>query len=98
MRQEVQWEEQAWQKGLNPGSQGKIFTSLNVPISKKRALSCPPHKGCGEANYLAGSLAMVGTPEGIAMTIQTSYFVSNAPAGSWDRGKDLRNKTFCLGA
>lgn len=41
---------------------------------------------------------MVGTPEGLAMTIQTSYFVSNALAGSWYRGKDLRNKTFCLGA
>lgn len=32
------------------------------------------------------------------MTIQTSYLVSNALAGSWDRGKDMRNKTFCLGA
>lgn len=41
---------------------------------------------------------MGGTPEGLAMTIQTSYFVSNALAGLWDRGKDLRNKTFCLGA
>lgn len=73
-------------EGFEPWfSKGRYLPSLKVPISKKWALSCPPHKGCGEAKYLAGSLAMVGTPEGLAMTMQTSYFVSNAPAVSSQR-------------
>lgn len=55
-------------------------------------------QGCGEAKYLAGSLAMVGTRERLAVTIQTFYFVSDALAGSWDRRKAMRNKTSCLGA
>lgn len=79
-------------------SKARRFSFLKVPISKKWARSCRPHKGCGEAKYLAGSLAMVGKPERLAVTIQTSYLVSNALAGSWERGKDTRNKTFCLGA